>query len=328
MIYKLSPTRVYRTYYGGVNIDRLEGNPNPTVSRFPEDWIASVTAAFNPGHDRDKEGLSRIVDGRYLKDLIEMDKTALIGNRKEMSFLFKLVDAAERLVIQVHPTVMFAKKYFNSIYGKTECWYFLNDGGSVYLGFKKGITKEYWKYLFDIQDIEGMLACMHCFSVKRGDIIFVAGGVPHAIGAGCFLVEMQEPTDLMVIPERVTPSGIVLPDEKLHCGLGVEKMFDCFVYDGFSAEETKKMYFKKNINHDNILRTIIDENITDKFKLYELYIKGHYQYEILSYGVALVMEGKGTIGTEEVKAGDRVFISETEKKIAFFGDMKVLLCRP
>ena len=90
--------------------------------------------------------------------------------------------------------------------------------------------REYWKHLFDVQDIEGMLECMHHFPVKRGDLIYVAGGVPHAIGAGCFLAEIQEPTELMVIPERVTPSGVRLAEEKLHGGLGFEKMFDCFEY--------------------------------------------------------------------------------------------------
>lgn len=328
MIYQLCPTRVYRAYYGGANIDRLEGNPNPAVSRFPEDWISSVTAAFNPGRNMEKEGLSQTVDGEYLKDLIEADRTNMIGQRKEMSFLFKLLDASERLAIQAHPTVPFARKYFNSSYGKTECWYILNDGGCVYLGFKEGITKEYWKHLFDVQDIEGMLECMHHFPVKRGDLIYVAGGVPHAIGAGCFLAEIQEPTDLMVIPERVTPSGVRLAEEKLHGGLGFEKMFDCFEYGGLSAEETKKRYFRKPLKRNNVLQNIIDRSITDKFQLDQLIIRGDYRYEMPSYGVILVIEGKGTIGAEEVRTGDRMFLSETEKGIELSGSMQVILCRP
>ena len=81
-----------------------------------------------------------------------------------------------------------------------------------------------------------MLNALHRFELKKGDFIFVEGGVPHAIGAGCFMAELQEPTDLMVIPERITPSGVELSDVKLHCGLGFEKMFDCFIYNGYDRE--------------------------------------------------------------------------------------------
>ena len=140
MIYKLLPTRVFRAYTGGKNIDEFMGADEPKITRFPEDWIASVTTAFNPGRDVENEGMSRTEDGVFLKDLIEKNKEEMIGNRQSMSLLFKLLDSAERLVIQVHPTVSFAKEHFNSPYGKTECWYILNDGGYVDLGFKPGMT--------------------------------------------------------------------------------------------------------------------------------------------------------------------------------------------
>ena len=63
-----------------------------------------------------------------------------------------------------------------------------------------------------------MLSCLHKVPVKPGELWFVDGGIPHAIGAGCFMIELKEPSDLMVIPERQTPSGRKLSDVKLHCG--------------------------------------------------------------------------------------------------------------
>lgn len=71
MILKLLPTRVYRAYLGGENLDRLEKKVNPQITRFPEDWLASVTEAFNPDRNVEGEGLSVIDDGRSLKDVIE-----------------------------------------------------------------------------------------------------------------------------------------------------------------------------------------------------------------------------------------------------------------
>ena len=252
----------------------------------------------------------------------------MIGKRDSMSILFKLLDASERLVIQVHPTVEFAKKHFNSPCGKTECWYILNEGGYVYLGFKEGITKEHMKELFLEQDIEGMLSSMHRFDVKKGDFIFVNGGVPHAIGKGCFLAELQEPTDLMVIPEKVTPSGVELAEEKLHCGLGFDKMFECLSYEGIDREETKKKYFLEPKKIDENIKSIADERVTDKFKLFEIQVDGEYIYKMMSYGIVLVIEGSGKINGIQVKIGDRLFIPESEKEIIIDGKIKVLVCRP
>ena len=328
MIYKLLPTRVFRAYYGGENIDRLEKKENPQSSRFPEDWLASITTAFNPGRNVKDEGLSKTLDGRFLRDIIEDNKLDMIGERENMSLLFKFLDASERLAIQVHPTVEFAKKNFNSQYGKTECWYFLNDGGEVYIGFKQGVTKEYWKSLFESQDIDKMLDCLHKFEVNKGDFIFVEGGVPHAIGKNCFMTELQEPTDLMVIPERVTPSGIVLSEEKLHGGLGFEKMFDCFEYNGYDKETTKNKYFKKpKIKNENE-SIIVDESMTDRFRLTKIDVDGQYTYEVGSYCVGVVIGGNATINEIELNEGDRVFISEAEKALTITGSAQILFAKP
>lgn len=326
MLYKLTTTRVYRTYYGGKNIDRVTGVRNPGITRYPEDWLASVTEAFNPGHEVKGEGLSKTEDGKYLADIIAENKSEMIGSDDRMKLLFKMLDSAERLVIQVHPTVEFAKKYFNSDYGKTECWYVLNGGGTVYLGFKPDITKEYWKELFYKQDIKAMLDCLHCFNVHKGDMIFIAGGVPHAIGADCFIAELQEPTDLMAVTERVTPSGVKLPDVKLHGGLGFEKMFDCFNYDGMERAEIKEKYFLSPKFLENGRELLVGSDVTDKFRLEKLTVSGENEFAVSDYGIVLITNGEGTINGQTAKIGDRFFIPFTEKKLSCSGNMDMLVC--
>ena len=325
MILKLLPTRVYRAYFGGINLDKLEKKSYPHNTRFPEDWLASVTEAFNPDRKIAGEGLSRTADGRVLRDIIAENKEEMIGKRGSMSLLFKLLDSSERLVIQAHPTVEFAKKNFNSEYGKTECWYILNDGGEVYIGFREGITKKYWRSLFETQDTEKMLDALHKFKVKKGDFIFVAGGVPHAIGKNCFLAELQEPTDLMVIPERVTPSGVQLAEQKLHCGLGFDKMFDCFHYDGLSEEETKNLYFKKPKRVSESELELINCSM---FKLSQLNVSESCEFSMGSYGIAVLIDGSATVNGVELEVGDRVFISENEGKLQILGNAVLLVCRP
>ena len=228
MIYKFKENRVRRAYTGGMKIDKFKGKTDCKNGRTPEEWLASTVTAFNPDMIIENEGLSICENGQFFKDLIAKNPDAILGkgNGESLAILVKLLDSAERLVIQCHPTIQFAKEQFGSSFGKTECWYMLDctDDACVYLGFKEGITKEKWQEYFYNQDIDGMLNSLHKFPVKNGDLWFVAGGVPHAIGGGCMMIELQEPSDLMVIPERVTPAGIKLNDSKLHGGLGFENV--------------------------------------------------------------------------------------------------------
>lgn len=323
MLIKFKENRVRRAYIGGKRIDAFKGKSVCKNSRYPEEWIASSVTAFNPDMPVENEGLSICADGMFFADKVK---------NKEFSILVKLLDAAERLVIQCHPTVPFAKKFFNSNFGKTECWYMLEPDldAYVYLGFKPGITKEKWKKLFNSQDIEGMLDCLHKFNVKKGDLWFVDGGVPHAIGAGCFMIELQEPSDLMVIPERVTPSGMVLKDEKLHCGLGFDKMFDCFEYKGMTADDVKKMYYRHPETQINTLTSIVDRTLTEKFSMKRLCVNEKAVMNLNDkYAVAVVTDGEGVIvdgGTEyAIKKGDSFYMSENSGELKLKGNFEIIL---
>ncbi len=67
-------------------------------------------------------------------------------------------------------------------------------------------------------------------------------------------------------------------------------MFDCFIYDGAGREETYQKYFVTPKVIDKNLKAIADETITDKFKLYLIESEDEYDHEMVSYGVALVIE--------------------------------------
>lgn len=254
---RLDNVRVWRTYVGGRMLDEFHGSYPGNDGHYPEEWITSLVEARNAGAENGGgEGLSHI-KGRdmTLKELLQSAPESCLGagyvksRGTDLGVLVKLIDSAERLAIQVHPDRKTAEKLFRSPYGKTECWYIL--GGRringqepcVYVGFKEGITREHWIQLFERQDIEGMLGCLHRFEVKKGDTILIEGGIPHAIGAGCFLAEIQEPTDYTIRAERITPSGYRVKDELCHQGLGFQRMFDCFQFTGLSREETRRQRF-------------------------------------------------------------------------------------
>ena len=333
MIAKLLPNRVRRTYLGGGRIDAFCGTigrarspsaPNggrgatalPEVPR-PEDWMASTVTAFNGTLEIEGEGLGRLEDGRLVKDVIGT-----------LPILVKLLDSDERLVIQAHPTVPCAKRLFNSSVGKTECWYFLPGtapDACVYLGFKPGITREKWVDAFEAQD--GLLDMLHRIPVKAGDFVFVDGGMPHAIGGGCFMIELQEPSDLMVVAERVTPSGRRIPDAKMHGGVGWEKMFEVYEYEGRTFEETCARYVKRAagaINCAAPVTQILGPELTDKFEMWRVTNGGRVALQ-RDRSVAVVTDGAGEVNGLPVKKGDRLVIAD-ERQLAVSGGVTLVVC--
>ena len=312
MIAKLQSNRVRRTYLGGSRIDAFTGtgaDVSDGVPR-PEDWMASTTTAFNGTLEIEGEGLGRLEDGRLVKDVIGA-----------LPILVKLLDSDERLVIQAHPTVPCAKRLFNSPFGKTECWYFLPGtapDACVYLGFKPGITRAAWEKAFERQ--QGLLEMLHRIPVAAGDFVFVDGGMPHAIGGGCFMIELQEPSDLMVVAERFTPSGRRIPDAKMHGGVGWEKMFDVYEYGGPTFEEVCATYVKRAAGGLRIL----GPELTDKFEMWR--VTGGGSVTLLrGRAVAVVTDGAGEVNGLAVTKGDRLLIAD-DRDIVVQGAVTLVVC--
>lgn len=320
---RLLPASAWRSYNGGKLIAELHGN-TAEDGHFPEEWIMSTVTARNPGREDIVEGLSMTPDGRSLKSIIEDDPAAVLGERHYKKYgasagvLVKLLDSAERLAIQVHPTREAAKKLFDSAYGKTECWHIIKcreingEKPCVYLGFKEGITREFWKECFDRQDITAMLGCLNRFDVEPGETYLVCGGVPHAIGAGCLLIEIQEPTDYTIRTEKVNVSGFRVADKACHQGLGFERMFDCFEYNGLSEKDTAKKWRIEPIVTETesfVSKEAVGYRDTDMFRLVVTEVKEKYTVKKAEVFSGLyILDGSGTVDGTVVKNGDQFFV--------------------
>lgn len=354
---KLRQNRVWRLYYGGKMIDKMRGAEGPD-GNFPEDWLASVVRADNPPREGkpENEGLS-VIDGAGegvpLADYISADPERALGREHceklggNFGVLAKFLDSAERLPVQCHPSKEKAKLLFDSDYGKTESWYILGgrtvDGEEphIYMGFKKAVDKPGLKALFDRQDIGAMLSLLNKIYVKPGDVYLIEGGMPHAIGAGCFLLETQEPTDYTISLEKTDLRGKLMPDHLCHMGLGFDRMFDCFDYTTCSEEEIKKRFKLESATVDESaggrLDRLIDYTATESFALDRLTVTG--AYDVSPSGRArtiAVTRGSGvmTDGREEqaVRGGDCLFEPACcgSYKITSTGSepLEVLFCLP
>jgi mannose-6-phosphate isomerase len=185
----------------------------------PEDWVAAATTLFGEA----QLGLTRLAGGRLLRDALAADPVGWLGADHVAAFgadpalLVKLLDAGQRLPVHAHPDVPFAGEHLGLAHGKTEAWVVI-EPAEVYLGFTREVAVTELAAWVDAQDVDAMLGAMHVLQLERGDAVLVPAGMPHAIGEGAFVVELQEPTDLSILLEW---AGFDIDGRELgHLGLG------------------------------------------------------------------------------------------------------------
>lgn len=244
----LPPNRVWRTYAGGGTLDALAGR-TAADANFPEDWIASTTRALNAGREAIREGPATVTLGGAPHDfttLLASDPDYFLGAAHTAKFgaqphlLVKLLDPAIRLHFQAHPTADFARRFLQSPSGKTEAYHILAARPEIaqpylYLGFQRPPSRDAFRRMIETQDITALEACFDKIPVQPGDTYLVPGGVPHALGEGLLLVEIQEPSDLVVRCE-FERGGYVLPESARFMNRGLEFCLDIFDYSAWSAE--------------------------------------------------------------------------------------------
>lgn len=232
--------RVYRIYLGGKPYREIfnDGYDDGTDNMFPEEWVASKVKAINPKYFGARDGVS-VVKGTdiFFDDLLRDYPEELLGGRK-YDCLVKFLDSAIRLPFQVHPTKEFSRKYFHSEYGKTEAWLVVaaRPGAKLYFGFKDKIAKEELVALEERSETERdiMGGLLQGIDVKPGDLWLIRAGLIHAIGAGCTIIEVQEPTDFTIQPERWCGNYHISYEEE-YIGLTKDTALDAINYDIYGA---------------------------------------------------------------------------------------------
>ncbi len=299
---RLTPTRVYRFYKGGALLERFHGSEGEDTD-FPEDWVGSVTVASNPGRDEPEAGLSRLEDGRLLRDAIAEDPEGWTGRADGATrVLVKLLDAAERLPVHAHPTRAFAREHFDSEAGKTEAWIVLDtrgDASEVWIGQREDVAPATYRRWIDTQDRAALLDSLNHVPVRAGDVVFVPGGVPHAIGAGVLIAELQEPTDFSIVCEW---AGFPIQPEDSHLGLGWDVALGALDLGAHTPirelPDAARQFFWADERPEPAGR----------------------------FAVWMVLEGSGSIAGQRAHAGDCFAVPAAATEIPVDGDLRVLRC--
>ena len=349
-IVKMSPNRVRRNYLGGAVIDTLRGVEQALDGNKPEEWLCSTVGAKNPGlpfvlH----EGLSQFVhDGStyILKQVLEQNPDYYLGanSTPSLSFLAKWLDSSMRLHMQAHPTKEFSKKYLGCEYGKFEAYYVLAIRESVKnpyirLGFqKKDISNDVWTDIVLRQDISMMDSCFEHIPVQVGDVIYIPGGMPHAIGEGILLLELMEPSDLVVRCE-FNRNGIVVPEAARFMGRDVQLCMSMFDYRCVSVEEVRKKFFVQPIVIDTDSRytkeLLLGSEISGCFDFYRFRISSEIELDLDDrYAVMVCTKGNGMIKHEisyEVSLLDSFFVASHTRNLTITpkeGELELCLILP
>ncbi len=178
--------------WGGRRLAQQWHKPDATTSGWAESW-----EVVDLGDDQ-----SRVIggpfDGRSLHDLVREYPDELLGRHaacEQFPLLFKFLDAAETLSVQVHPNDTQAAMLAPGQHGKSEAWVILaaEPNSRLSVGLKSGIDRATLEQHLAADTLE---QCLHSIPARVGDVISVPAGTVHAIGAGVALAEIQQPSDV------------------------------------------------------------------------------------------------------------------------------------
>lgn len=182
-----------QTLWGGDRIIPFK-HLNDTLPNVGESWEVSAVEGSESivANGPDKGFTLPEMVRKYKEELMGEANYARFGNK--FPLLIKFIDAKLDLSIQVHPDDTLAKKRHNC-FGKNEMWYVVDadKGAKLISGFSKQITpKEYKERVHNGTFAEVLQTC----EIKPGDVFYVPAGRVHGIGAGAFVAEIQQTSDI------------------------------------------------------------------------------------------------------------------------------------
>ena len=313
-MYKFEPL-LKQTLWGGDKIIPFK-HLNTKMEQVGESWEISGVK------DNETIVANGPEKGKTLNQLVREQKGKLVGNENyerfgnEFPLLIKFIDARQDLSIQVHPTDEVAHRQGKSR-GKTEMWYALDSdtGAQLYNGLKQQITPEQYKAMVENDTITNALAR---YEVHEGDVFFIPAGRIHAIGAGCFVAEIQQTSDVtyrIYDFKRKDKNGNY---RELHTKEAAESI-DYTVLPNYRAEY-------KPTQNESVQLISCPHFTTAVYDLTEPMTLDYSELDSFVILIAVKGEGRLICNGEEMpfQMGDTVLFPATTNEVRVEGDVKFL----
>lgn len=263
--------------------------------------------------------------GRTIADLVKEFKGELVGKSvyagtgDEFPLLIKFIDAKQDLSIQVHPDDRLAAERHNGSKGKTEMWYVVSADKDAHLmsGLSREITPE--EYAAKVND-NTITEVLHDYKVSAGDVFFLPAGRIHSIGAGSFIAEIQQTSDITYRIYDFGRLGLDGKPRELHTELAKDAI-DYTVLPDYRTE------YQKVADRENLLVKCryFTTSLLETDKEYSKDLSGTDSFLIL-----ICTAGKGTIQTaegfsENIRQGETVLIPASSDGVKIIPDGKLSL---
>jgi mannose-6-phosphate isomerase len=310
----------------------------------PEEWIASTVRARVDGSTGQAEGLS-IVEGSgvLFESLVRQHPQKLLGARADFGVLVKLIDSSIRLSAQVHPDKAFARERFGSTSGKTEMWIVLavRPEANLFIGFRENVTRGRTAAAIDAAEADrsALVSLLNETPARPGDAWLIPGRLPHAIGAGCLILEVQEPTDLTFRPEAWSGQRRLSEFERF-AGLDREAALDCFDFGGLPGAKALDACLQKAAafpagSSGCRAERIIDRRVCPDFGVNRYHFDSGSSQELMGKpAIIVVTGGSGSVswdgGSRALAMGDYFFLpfSSGVVSVKAAADLELIECLP
>jgi mannose-6-phosphate isomerase len=245
--------------------------------------------------------------GKTFREIFQKYPIEILGESfaATMNFplLIKIIDAKEKLSVQVHPDDSYALEKDPQSSGKKEAWYILeaDENAEIVCGFSENLDRKIYENKIKQNDAESSL---QKFSSKASDAFMINPGTVHAIGGGNLLLEIQQSSDSTY---RVYDYGRLGDDGKPR-DLHIEKSLDVLNFQKSNHEE---FLTPMPLNWENGKRYLFVSN--DKFRFEKLYFSDRVSLPKLTsqsiFKILHILEGEIEIDSERFKKGDTVLIT-------------------
>ena len=256
--------------------------------------------------------------GMTMREYIDTYGNGVVGSSfagGDFPLLIKLIDACDKLSVQVHPDDDYAARVENDR-GKTEMWIIVeaDDDAEIIYGLKDGLSAEQ----FCTAVREGRLSeTMHHCPVKAGEVYFIPSGMLHAIGKGILIAEIQQNCDLTYRVYDYERRGADGSLRELH----VDKALDVTV--PFTEEQVNAIRYEAAEGTDD---TVLAH--CRYFKTRQLSAPGTLMVTPDSFVYLLCIDGEGEIVTGDVTTtlcrGEGAYLPAGLGEVALRGEMTVL----